>query len=86
MDYIPVALQLMISLCYLIPLHEPPLLALQIGREKTLDVLSVMAIAWTLDKVYTSLLPHGGSGRAMSMYVPSRSFPVCPCDGGAVGG
>jgi hypothetical protein len=37
------------------------------AQKKTLDVLSGMAIAWTLDKAYTSLLPHGGIGRAMSM-------------------
>jgi hypothetical protein len=30
----PVALQLVVYLCYLIPLHDPPLLALQIGPEK----------------------------------------------------
>jgi hypothetical protein len=30
----PVALQLVVSLCYLIPLHEPLLIALQIRPEK----------------------------------------------------
>jgi hypothetical protein len=30
----PAALQLVVFLCYLIPLHEPPLLALQIGPGK----------------------------------------------------
>jgi hypothetical protein len=63
----PAALQLVVFLCYLIPLHEHPLLALQIAQKKTLGVLSVVAIAWTLNKTYTSLLLHRGSGRAMPM-------------------
>jgi hypothetical protein len=32
-----------------------------------LGVLSVVAIAWTLNKTYASLLLHRGNGRAMPM-------------------
>jgi hypothetical protein len=46
---------------------NPPCLLCRSAQKKTLDVLSGMAIVWTLDKAYTSLLPHGGSGRAVSM-------------------
>jgi hypothetical protein len=57
----PTSLKLVIALPYLISLYDPPALALQIGPEKMLDVMSVMAIAWTPDKAYVSLLDHGGS-------------------------
>jgi hypothetical protein len=65
----PAALQLVVFLCYLILLHEPPLLALQIGPEKNFGraVGRAVAIAWTLNKTYISLLLHRGSGRAMLM-------------------
>ena len=58
----PTSLKLVIALPYLISLYDPPpALALQSCPEKMLDVMSVMAIAWTPDKAYVSLLDHGGS-------------------------
>ena len=46
---------------------NPPCLPCRSAQEKTLGVLSVMAIPWTLNKTYTSLLLHRGSGGAMPM-------------------
>ena len=37
----------------------PPRLPCRVAQKKILDVMSVMAIAWTPDKAYVSLLDHG---------------------------
>ena len=58
----PTSLKLAIALPYLISLYDPPpALALRVAQKKMLDVMSVMAIAWTPDKAYVSLFDHGGS-------------------------
>ena len=43
--------------CHPLPMNQPSLLALQVSHQplnSSLDVLSIMAIAWTLDKIHTS--------------------------------
>ncbi len=58
----PASLKLVIALPYLISLYDPPRrLPCKLAQKKMLDVMSVMAIAWTPDKAYVSLLDHGGS-------------------------
>ena len=59
----PTSLKLVIALPYLISLYDPPppRLPCRVVQKKMLDVMSVMAIAWTPDKTYASLLDHGGS-------------------------
>ena len=55
----PPALQLVITLCYLISLHEPTLLACLADQPSAPELkfgraIDHMAIAWTLDKIHTS--------------------------------
>ena len=57
----PTSLKLVISLPYLFSLYDPSRLPCRLAQKKMLDVMSVMAIAWTPDKAYVSLLDHGGS-------------------------
>ena len=58
----PTSFKLVMVLSYLTSLYDPPpRLPCKLAQKKMLDVMSIMAIAWTPDKAYVSLLDHGGS-------------------------